>query len=151
TESKAYPAQKEAALSLAVAPGGERLFVGLFDGTLNALGSDGKAIAALLPIKPKPPVLAKVEPSALRRGATHEIRITGQHLDGATLTAAGIVLKPVPGKAGTYQAIVPATLAPGVVQLTATTEGGKSKPVSLTIDRFAAVEEKEPNDSRTAA
>lgn len=150
-EIKAWPAQKEAALSLAVAPGGERLFVGLFDGALNVLGPDGKTVAALLPIKPKPPVLAKVEPSAMRRGATHEVRVSGQHLEGATLTAAGLEFRPVPGKAGAYRVAVSAFHAPGPVQVTASTEGGKSRPVSLIIDRFALVEEKEPNDSRTAA
>ncbi len=54
-ESKVYEARKESPHSLAVAPDGSRLYVGLHDGTLDAIDAvTGKTLGQLLPLKPRP-------------------------------------------------------------------------------------------------
>jgi hypothetical protein len=71
-ESKVYEARKELPHSLAVTPDGTRAFLGLHDGSLEALDTaTGKVLGQLLPLKARPaglrfPAAAEKEPNNSR-------------------------------------------------------------------------------------
>jgi WD40 repeat protein len=153
-ERRVYAAQPEAPLALAVRPDGAQLAVGRYDGVLVLLAeATGKVRAEPLPIKPKPPVLSKLTPSAGTRGREVTVKLEGKHLRGATaLTSTLPGLKAVlsPGSSGDAleaRLTIPATAPAGHYPLRVTTPAGESGPVSFTVDLFSAVAEVEPNDS----
>jgi WD40 repeat protein len=153
-ERRVYAAQAETPLALAVRPDGAQLAVGRYDGVLVLLAeATGKVQAEPLPVKPKPPVLSKLTPTAGVRGREVTVKLEGKHLRGATeltSTLPGLKAVLVPGGGdGEVQAkfTIPATTLAGAYPLRVKTPAGESGPMSFTVDLFAPVAEAEPNDS----
>jgi WD40 repeat protein len=147
-ERRVYAAQAETPLSLAVRPDGKQLAVGRYDGALVLLDeASGKVQGQPLPIKPKPPVLEKITPAYGARGRTIDVKIQGKNVDGAALVSTVPGLTATPVSSGTVKLTLPAHTAPGNYTLHLKNEAGASAAQTFTVDRFAAVNEVEPNDS----
>jgi len=154
-EKKHFDAQPEAVLSLAVRPDHKQLAIGRYDGALVLLDeATGKAQAQPLPVKPQPPALNKLTPGAGQRGKTVIVTFEGQHLAAireVTSNPPGLTLKLLADKATPTSALVevdiPADLPAGSYALGLKGPGGQTMPLPFVVDRFAAVEEQEPNDS----
>lgn len=157
-EQKVYPAQSETPLALAVRPDQKQLALGRYDGVVVLLDADtGKVQSQPLPEKPKPPLVTKLVPASAKRGATLRVRCEGKHLDdvaGAAFDRAGITAKLVPleKKDGALELDVhiPAETPAGSYQLTLKNKAGASKPLAFIVDYFAAISERETNDSPSA-
>jgi WD40 repeat protein len=154
-ERKVYARQPETVLSLAVSPDHKQLALGRYDGALVLIDeATGKVQRQPLPVKPMPPVAAKVSPDWGRRGQSVRIRFEGKHLDGVmalTASGPGVTARLVPeGRSPTAlqaEVIFPAATPPGVYQLRLKSPAGESKPLSFTVDPFMLVREQEPNNS----
>jgi WD40 repeat protein len=166
-ERRTYPAQPEAILSLAVRPDHAQLAVGRYDGALVLLEeATGKVQSEPLPEKPKPPAITKITPNWSQRGKTVRVSIEGKHLEGVTelissnprivskLVAASksgplTLLSPLrgEGKEVQFDVTFPVDLGAGAYQLSLKNAVGQGNTLSFIVDLFAAVEEKEPNDS----
>lgn len=155
TERRVYAKQPETPLSLAVSPDRKVLAVGRYDGVVVLLDeATGRVISEPVPVKPKPPALAKVAPAAVQRGRTTRLTLEGEGLDGVTEIAVSSVgafknitrTKSAPGKLQ-FELAPPATIPAGVYQLRAKSPAGESAPLMITVDPFAAVADHEPNDS----
>lgn len=159
TETKVFGAQPDAVLGFAVRRDGKQLALGLFDGTARLLdAATGQVSAQPLPMKAVPPKAEKASPTGVPRGKTTRVAVTGQKLDQATgvgTNVPGVVAKIVPtGRTAAgleVEVTVPATAPIGPLQLTLDGPGGKSAPVALAVDRFAAVAEGGTTDSARQA
>jgi hypothetical protein len=157
-ETKVFPAQPEAVLSLAVSPKGNQLAVGRFDGIAVLLDSlTGKPTAQPLPPKPLPPKAEKLSPTGGQRGTTVRVAVTGKNLDHvkkatASLPDVRVILlpNPTPDRLELDLAI-PSRAAVGALQLTFEGDAGKSAPLPFAIDRYPAVPESGITDSARAA
>src|SRR5262249_55730162 len=79
-ERKVYPKQTETPLALAVRPDRKQVALGRYDGAVVLLdAATGKVQAQPLPLKPVPPVLAKVTPAFGRRGEWVRLRCEGKN------------------------------------------------------------------------
>jgi hypothetical protein len=154
-ERKTYDRQPEAILALAVRADQPQLALGRYDGGLILLDeASGKVLSQPLPEKPKPPQISKIIPNSAQRGKTIRVRFEGKHLESVSeLTSANpkIVGKLVPGQmpaeAMEIDLILPADLPAGAYQLGLKSSAGPGNSLPFIIDLFAAIEEKEPNDS----
>jgi hypothetical protein len=153
-ERTVYAAQPDTPLALAVRPGGRQLAVGRFDGALVLLDeATGKTLVQPLPVKPKPPVLDRLSPSAVTRGRTALIEVDGRHLDRDVAVLAGIPgfeARALPGGdpgKRRFRITVPGTTPAGVYPVRVKSAGGESGVVNLTVDLFEVVAEKGPNGS----
>ncbi|QDU21149.1 WD40 repeat domain-containing protein [Urbifossiella limnaea] len=155
TETRVFPAQPDVVLGFAVRRDGKQLALGLFDGTaLLVDASTGQPTARPLPAKAAPPKAEKANPTGVPRGKTTRVAVAGKQLDQATgLTAnvPGVTGKIVPtGRSATgleLEVTVPPGAAVGPVVLTLEGPGGKSPPLTLAVDRHAAVPESGNTDS----
>jgi hypothetical protein len=153
-EKKLYPRFPDAPLALAVRPDGQQLAVGRYDGALSFIDpANGKTTAEPLPLRPKPPQIAKLTPDFAPRGRTVRLGIEGKYLDDVTALTAdapGVVAKLLPGDrsptAATAELTLPATLPAGVVKLTLKGPGGASAPAAFTVDVFPAADVGGAND-----
>ncbi|HXG12045.1 MAG TPA: c-type cytochrome domain-containing protein [Gemmataceae bacterium] len=154
-ELRAYPAQPESVLALAVRPDHKELALGRYDGALVLLDEgSGKAKAQPLPAKPKPPQLGKLTPSSGRRGQTIRVTFEGKYLDGVTEVVASVPdvtakLIPESRTATAVQAdvTVPAHTLASVCRLSLKSPAGQTAALPFLVDLFPAAAEKEPNDS----
>ncbi len=153
-ERTVYSTQPETPLSLAVRPDQKQIAIGRYDGALVLLDEPGgKVQSQPLPLKPKPPVLNKIAPSAATRGQAVVVELEGKELvEGFEVGAAipGLKVEPLPGGSPEKRSVrltIPAVTAAGVYPLHVKTPGGQSAGQPLTVDLFAASAEVEPNDS----
>jgi Planctomycete cytochrome C/WD domain, G-beta repeat len=150
TERVIYPRQAETPLSMALRAKPEELLLGLYDGVVNVRDAKtGKVERKLLPAAPKPPTLGKITPSSVQRGKATSITLTGEAVEGGAVVSdlLGLTANVAHGKA---MLNIPATAKPGRYSFAVKTAGGTSKPQVLHVDRFAPIEEVEPNDSAKA-
>jgi hypothetical protein len=153
-----YPRQPEAVLALAVRPDHKQLALGRYDGVVVLLDeATGQVQSEPVPVKPKPPELARVTPAWGPRGQAVRVLFEGKYLDGVTAVAAsqpGVTAKLLPdGRTPTRLAAevtFPAQTPAGVYQFGLKSPAGDSRQVSFTVDFFAAVDEQEPNNSISA-
>ena len=154
-ERKVYPRQPEAVLAFAVRPDHKQLALGRYDGTALLLDeTTGEVQSEPLPIKPKPPQLAKISPTSGLRGQRIRITLEGKYLDTAsaiTSSYAGLHATVVAeGKSPTsIQADVtfPPDTPAGMYKLGIKTPAGQSTQLPFIVDLFPTVAEVEPNDS----
>ncbi len=167
-ERKVYPRQAEATLALALRPDGKQLALGRYDGVVvlvdEATGRTGfqvgqktvkpAPIAKVAKAKPPLPQPKKVMPGTGQRGRPLALTFTGMNLDqvdSLTVNQPGVTARIVPkGRAaGVLHAelLFPPTTPAGVYQLTLHNAGGKSAPLSFTVDLFPLINEMEGNDS----
>jgi Tol biopolymer transport system component len=156
-ERKVYAAQPEATLALALRPDGKQLALGRFDGALLLLDeASGKTEDQRLPLRPRPPHVAKVEPAWIQRGQKARLTFTGKHLDTVNqliVIHPGVVTAVVPG--GTSHQInadvtFPANTPAGVYRLALKSPAGQSPDQSVTVDPYHALAEGgENHDSPT--
>jgi hypothetical protein len=167
TERKVYDPQPDAILDFALAPEGKQFALARFDGAgVLVDAATGKVAAQPLPEKAKPrpapvpkaapPSVTKLTPGGAPRGKTTRILATGANLDrvkAATASHPDVKVKLAEAKAGelALEVAVGGAAPVGAVQLTFAGDGGKSAPVALAIDRFAAVPEAGATDSAHAA
>lgn len=156
TEKKVHARQPETVLALAVRPDQKQLALGRYDGTALLLDeASGKVQAEPLPARPKPPQVARVTPTAGRRGTTVRVTFEGKHLGEATA-----ITSTLPGVAGTIvsrsastvaaDVVLPAAAAAGSYQLGIKTPLGEaSQP--FVVDLFALVQEAEPDDTPSSS
>jgi WD40 repeat protein len=157
-ETKVFPAQPEAVLSLAVSPKGNQLAVGCFDGVALLLDSaTGKPTAQVLPPKPVPPKAEKLSPSGGPRGTTVRVTVTGKNLDHVKKVTASLpevraaLLPNTTADRLELDLTIPPRAAAGGLQLTFEGDAGKSPPLTFAIDRYPAVPESGITDSARAA
>src|SRR5262249_15168633 len=107
-----------------------------------------------LPVKPKPPQLAKLTPSAGRRGQTIRITLEGKYLETVTdITSASpdVVATLVPANKTTTQFQADVRIAAhtpaGAYKLGLKGTAGESSTLPFLVDLFGPVAEAEPNDS----
>jgi WD40 repeat protein len=151
-ERTVYARQPEVPLSLALSPDQKQIAIGRYDGVVVLLDeATGKVIRQPLPIKPKPPVLAKIAPAEGTRGQCIEIKLHGKNLGSAevvtTVPGATSTVTAQASDALTVKLAIPATTAPGRYVLRLKNEAGESAPQAFLVDRFATVRETEPNNS----
>jgi hypothetical protein len=152
-ERKVYAKQPETPLSLAVSPDQKQLAVGRYDGALVLLDeASGKVLSQPVPIKPKPPVLAKISPAEGVRGQTIEIKLSGKNLRGSQVASniPGLVATPgatAAADALTVKVSLPAHTPPGRYSIRVKNDAGESAAQTFLVDRFAVIKETEPNDS----
>jgi hypothetical protein len=152
-EQRVLPRQPEAVLSLTLLPSGGRLALGRYDGTALLLDAgSGKVQTQLLPVKPKPPVLTRVFPPAVRRGGQVKLTLEGRHLDPVTevvSTVPGLIAKVTPDQRGPTSVrvdlTVPSATAAGVYQIALKGPEGQTGQVPFVVDLFPEVEEREGN------
>jgi WD40 repeat protein len=157
-ETHVFPRQPDAILAFALRPDGKQLAVGRFDGT--ALFFDtapGSAGSAFLPVKPKPPAVARVAPDYAARGQTVRVTLSGQRLDlaaGISVSNAAVKATLLPARTPTSrdaELAIPPIAPVGPIQLTLTSPAGSAGSVRFVIDRYAAVIEQGETDSARVA
>jgi hypothetical protein len=151
-ERKVYPRQRETPLSIALSPDQKQIAIGRYDGALVLLDeATGKELRQLLPIKPKPPVIAVISSPEGARGQTIEIELHGKDLHTgeviSTLASAVVEITTRKSDTLTIRLAIPPTAAPGSYTLRVKSDAGESAPQSFLVNRFVAVAESEPNDS----
>jgi hypothetical protein len=151
----------ETILSLAVRPDQPQLALGRYDGRLTILNAGtGKVLTEPLPEKPKPPKIAKITPNSSPRGRTTRVTFEAQHLEGAVALISSnpnIVGKPIaqkplttgaaPTKSIEFDLTLSKDLNAGAYELRLKNAAGEGNSLPFIVDLFAAVDEKEPNDS----
>jgi WD40 repeat protein len=156
-ESRTFPAQPDAVLSLAVRPDGKQLAVGRFDGVGQLLDTDsGKLQSQPLPAKPLKLIAERLTPAAGVRGLTTRLTVTGKNLDevkSVTTSLPGVTVKLGSNASGKLELdlAIPPTVAAGAVQLTLENEAGKTTPLTFAIDRYPATPESGLTDSAQRA
>jgi hypothetical protein len=140
--------QPEAVLAMALRPDRGQVAVGRFDGVLTLFDvATGKPSSEPLPVKPHPPVLERMEPSAATRSSSVRIRLVGKYLTG--LTAVNV---PVPGSVATLlpsanphevvvEFAIPSSAPAGNYAVTVTGPAGQSNSVEFIVDAFTPVSE----------
>jgi WD40 repeat protein len=167
TEIKVYDAQPDSILDIALRPDGKQFSLARFDGAGLLIDSaSGKVVAQPLPEKekpkpapppkPVPPSVTKLTPNGAPRGKTTRVVVSGANLDrvkAVTASSPEVKVKVAGVKAGelALEVTVGDAARIGAAQLTFEGDGGKSAPVTLAIDRFAAVPEAGTTDSAHAA
>lgn len=155
TETRVFPAQPDAVLAAALRPDGKQLAVGRYDGVVQLLdAATGNATATPVPVKPKPPAVAKLSRDHAARGGTVRIAVEGNRLDtadGAKVSAGGVTVKVLPetrtrGRLE-LELAVGDRAAVGPTNLTVIGPGGESAPVPFWIDRFPLAVESGTTDS----
>jgi WD40 repeat protein len=154
-ERNVYPRQPEAVLAFAVRPDHKQLALGRYDGAALLLDeATGKVQSEPLPIKPKPPQLAKLGPSVGQRGQRIRVTFEGKYLDTATEVTssyAGLQATVVgEGKSPTsLQADVtfPPDTPAGIYKLGIKTPAGQTTQLPFIVDLFPTVAEVKLNDS----
>jgi WD40 repeat protein len=157
TERKHYPRQPDTILALAVRMDQKQLALGRYDGAVLLVDeAAGGVQSEPLPVKPKPPILTKVTPSAGPRGQALRLTFEGKHLDAAMELTSSL-----PGVTAQFRAegktadridadvIFPAATPAGVYQLGLKSPAGQTATQAFTVDLFPHVPESEPNDSPT--
>jgi len=156
-ETRVLPAMPDSILDFAPAPDGKTFAVGRFDGVGATFEAEtGKPRVQMLPVAATAPRLEKMQPAAAPRGTTTRVTFTGTELGHVTkittnhldVTAAVKVVEATKVEA---DVVVKADAAPGLVQLTLENAVGRSTPLSIVIDRYAAVAETGTTDSARAA
>lgn len=157
TEKLVVPKQPDQILALALRPDGKQLAVGRYDGAGLFLDpATGKAGAAFLPAKPKPPAVSRLTPDFAPRGTTVRVTVEGVRLDGAKAVTTNVpsvratLLSAAAGRAEVELVIAP-TAPVGPVHLTLSPDAGPSAPARFVIDRYPAVAERGVTDSARAA
>jgi WD40 repeat protein len=157
TEKKVFEVQPDAILGLAIAPAGDRIALARFDGVALVLDAKtGKSVAQLLPRKPVPPQPARLVPAGVPLGKRTTITVSGTDLEfttGVTSTRTDVKVEIAAKSAESLSLAitVPAQGNAGATELTFIGEAGKSSPIKLALDRFAAVVESGVTDSARAA
>src|SRR5262249_24600728 len=115
-------------------------------------GATGKVQAEPLPLKPKPAQASKLTPAFGRRGEKVRVTVEGMFLDDVTeavVAHPGTVVT-VAGKSPQQVQLdlsFPATTPAGAYPLTLKSAAGTSTALSFTVAPFAAVTEREPNNT----
>src|SRR5262249_2031695 len=128
-----------------------------FDGTALLLDpATGKPTAQPLPPKPVPPKPDKFTPNGVPRGKTTTITVTGKDLDQTTRVtssspAISVKLGAVTTSKREGEVTVPPNPPAGAVQLVFEGGAGRAPPVTLAVDRYAAIAETGVTDSARAA
>jgi WD40 repeat protein len=153
-ERKVYPPQPEVALALALHPQHGQFALGRYDGAVLLLEEpSGKVLAQPLPVKPKPPQVLKLSPSAGQRGKAIRLVFEGKHLDGVTGVSAdpaGVSARLLPeGTASkvAVEATFPADAPARIYRLSLQGPAGQTTSLPFTVDLFPLVTEVEPNNS----
>jgi hypothetical protein len=152
-ERKVYARQPEVCLSLTVRPDHKQLALGRYDGKVVLLDeATGKVQVEVAAAKPLPPQPKNLTPASGARGRTLRLVVAGANLaEAGSLEAnhAGVTTRIIEQNSTSLQADVtfPGSTPAGVYQLTLAGPGGKSAPLSFTVDLFEPVAETEPNDS----
>ena len=159
-EQRVYPPQPEAVLAFALRPDGKQLALGRFDGALLLIDRDsGQATHQLLPVKPKPPQIHRLEPDHIAVGTQQELLVHGEHLDGLQeMLASTAQVRVVPGSIrvvsanqARFKVEAQAGADPGIVMLRAKTAGGESNLLPFYVDRFPIhVEQTGTGDTNSA-
>ncbi len=155
TETLTFKALPASPLAAVLSPDGKRLAVALFDGSVQVLDTKtGSLLLSPLPLKPKPPVLIALEPSALLRGTTTKLTLKGTRLaDVLALKAsrADVLVKydakSAKGDSATVELTIPASASPGNFTLIGTSQAGDSNSLQLVVDAFAQVPEPAKTES----
>jgi hypothetical protein len=154
TEILVLPKQQDAAPAFALRSDGKQLAIGRFDGIAQFFDPiSGKAAAAFLPVKPKPPTVTAITPDAAPRGQTVKAQLNGVRLEiatGVTVSDPAIQVRLLPESSTNTREIefdIPATAAVGAVQLTLLSNAGNSAPIRFIVDRYPAVAESGRIDS----
>jgi WD40 repeat protein len=156
-ETKVYAAMPEAILDFALHPDGKSFAVGRFDGigaTFDA--ASGKPMVQMLPVPSGPPKPAKITPAAVARGSTTRVTIAGSelgHVRKVTSNQPGVSVqvRTIDANALGADIVVKPEVPAGAVQLVLENEAGKSGPLNLAIDRYAAIAEAGISESARAA
>jgi WD40 repeat protein len=155
-ERKVYEQQPEAILAMAVGLDQKQLAVGRYDGTVVLLEeTTGKVLATPLPVKPKPPQLAKMTPASAQRGRTIRLALDGKYLEKVgELTSenpkiTGKFIGPASSTSVQFELSIAPDTPAGVYQLKLKSPAGESNQLPFTVDLFASQTEQEPNDSPT--
>jgi hypothetical protein len=155
-ERTVYPKQPETPLAFALSPDHKQLAVGRYDGALVLLDEAAdKVQSEPLPVKPKPPVLNKLTPSAATRGQTVKLKLEGKYLQGATEIVAGI-----PGGKATFTSganpdevdvtvTIPETTPAAAYPVKVRTPAGESAGMNFIVDLYPVVAEAESRHSPT--
>jgi len=144
-EKLVFPPQKETMLSLALRPDGKQVAVGRFDGVLQLIDSDtGKVTAEPLPVKPKPPAIAKLTPNFGPRGTKVKVVAEGAGTGGelhVTSNVPGVTVEVMTSNSDRRDLVVniEAGTPPGPAGLTFTTPAGSSAPINFIVDRYPAI------------
>ncbi|MFL5244097.1 MAG: WD40 repeat domain-containing protein [Gemmataceae bacterium] len=154
-ERKVYAKQSETTLALALRPDGKQLAVGRFDGSAALLdAATGKEQMQLLPIKPKPPKIAKITPNFGQRGDTIRLTLDGQYFEAATditstISGASLKLLSQERTAAKLEAEItlPATVPAAAYNLSVKSQHGDSNAINFFVDLFPQVAETELNNS----
>lgn len=145
-EKATFVAQPDATLALAIRPDGKQIAVGRYDGKLILLdGAKGKEQFAPIPVVPQPPRIASYSPSFLPRGKTTQVQITGRGLNLATaLVGTGVSANIIKQQSTPIKLLADVTVAKnaplGQLDLKLQSAIGESKPITVTIERFPALE-----------
>ena len=157
SEKKVFSQQPEAILDFAVSPVGKQLAVARFDGVGELLDmATGKQTTQLLPPKPATPKPEKFVPTGVPIGKTTTLTVTGKDLDTASDVNTSRpevkfqIVERAPGSL-TLSVTVPTQLKAEVIDLTLSSEAGKSGPLKLALDPFDSVVESGVTDSARAA
>jgi WD40 repeat protein len=162
TELAVLERQSDWPAALALSPNGALLAVGRHDGSAALYSTATRKVVRPLEPKPvappKPITLSAVSPAGLQRGATTEVTLTGDGLngDGVTIKANDSAVKMAvngPQKTGGNNSLrlsvtAPASLKRGAtIEVTAANATGASKPLKLTVDDLPQLGEEEVNDA----
>jgi WD40 repeat protein len=154
-ERTVYSKQPEATLALALRSDHRQFALGRYDGAALLMEeSTGKVQAEPLPVKPKPPQVSKLRPSAGQRGRPVRVVLEGKHLHSSAevvVNYPGVLTKVIPDNGSPLSLAVevtfPRSTPAGVYQLRVKNAAGQSAPVAYTVDPFRDVLEIEPNNS----
>lgn len=154
-ERNVLPPQPDTVLGLALSPAGDRLALGRYDGLAVLLdAASGEQKLQLLPVVPKPPILTRVSPEAVRRGEAVRLTFEGRYLDQAAevvTTIPGVALAVAAADRGPRTATVAWTVPPqipaGVYQIGLKAPTGQTKLLPLIVDWFPLVQETGQNNA----
>jgi hypothetical protein len=153
-ERKVYDRQSDTVLALAVRGDQRQIALGRFDGAVVLLDTaTGKITSQPVPVKPKPPQLARLSPSSGQRGHTVRVTLEGKQLDNVQAVLAispGVATLIPEGRTPnqvTADVLFPVNTPAGSYPLRVKTEGGESVLLPFFVDPFPSVQEVEPNDT----
>lgn len=156
-ETKVLPAMLDSILDFALSPDGKQFAAGRFDGIGATYEAEtGKLRVQMLPVAANPPKPNKPSPAAVSRGSTTRVTFNGTdlgHVNQVTANHPGVsvALKVIDARKLEADITAKPEVPAGPVQLTFENAAGKSAPVALIIDRYAAVPETGVTDSARAA
>ena len=156
-EAKVYAAMPDAILDFALSPDGKQFAIGRFDGIGATFDvASGKAEVQMLPVATLAPKPMKMSPMAISRGTTTRVVFTGSelgHVQKATASVPGVSvqLRALSANELSADITVKPDAAAGAVQLVVENEVGKAPPLTIAVDRYAAIPETGVTDSARAA